>query len=673
MGIRPLSDSVRMYLAVALLWSPGCRNADVAPAAPRTHPDVVLLTIDTLRADRIWVNGAPAGIAPAIDEIRRAGAIFLDATAHAPLTLPSHASILTGRYPIAHQVHDNGGFALATSVPTLATVLRGAGYHTAAFVSSFVLRGATGLANGFELYDDRFEGAGRVHLTTTSLERRAAEVARGAARWMKDAPRPFFLWVHFYDPHAPYNPPPAFAAKFPGRPYDGEVAAADFGVSTVLESLTAARRSETVVIVTGDHGESLGEHGESEHGILLYDSTLHVPLVMQGPGIAAGMTVSRQVRHVDLLPTIAALAGVGAPAAIDGVSLVPLLGSPDGHPTPIGRASEGQPMPVGSPSDASKVRAGSPAADQQVRNVAKSALEAPPSYAESRFGELHFGWSPIHSLRDGSWKYIDGPAPELYQLSADPGERDNRRGARADTASGMARFLDALASRGNAAGGSSGPDVAERLRTLGYVSGRVELGAAGADPKREIARYEAYVKAFNTSLAALETGRAPEAEAGFRRLAREFPLAFETHQYLARALAARRATADAVAELDLAIELSPREAVLYFDAARLLSDEGQFEPAFARIAEGRRLEPASFYGALTEGLVARAAGQTDRAERAFRDAIQMNPTLAVAHLELGQIAESRGDRDAARREYQLALDGDATLDGARRALERLSR
>ena len=605
----------------------GCRTAETPKTIARSRPDVIVITVDTLRADRVSKD-----VTPAIEAIGRAGTIFMDATAHAPLTLPSHISILTGRYPVDHGVHDNNGFALSDSVPTLATILRSAGYHTAAFVSSFVVRAATGLGRDFEQYDDHFAGVGRTHLTTTSLERGAAETAGDAVRWLKNAPRPFFLWVHFYDPHAPYDPPPAFARKFPGHPYDGEVAAADFGVSMVVEALSPERRAATVVVVTGDHGESLGEHGEAEHGVLLYDATLHVPLVIQGPGISAGGRVLRQVRHVDLLPTIADLVGVPPPAALDGISLVPLLGG-------------------------------------------QTRTEAPPSYAESRFAELHFGWSPIHSLRDGSWKYIDGPDPELYRLSADPNERENQRPGRPDTASGMGRALATLVARTTApAGPASAPDAAERLRSLGYVSGRVDLGAGAAgevDPKREIARYQAYVEAFNASLASLETGRAHDAEIGFRKLAREFPRAFEAHQYLARALAARHATIDAVAEFDLAIQLSPREAAVYFDAARTLADDGQFDRAFVRVAEGRRLEPASFYGALTEGVVARAAGQNDRAERAFRAAVQMNPTLGVAHVELGQLAESRGDRDAARREYRLALDGDSSIDAARRGLERV--
>ncbi|HJZ78199.1 MAG TPA: sulfatase, partial [Vicinamibacterales bacterium] len=410
MGNRALPNSARTWnvaIAFTLLCLSGCRQTATPPPG-RARSDVVLITIDTLRADRVWVDGGPAGIATAIDALGRAGTVFLDATAHAPLTLPSHASILTGRYPVSHGVHDNSGFSLPESVQTLATVMHGAGYHTAAFVSSFVLRGATGLARGFERYDDRFEGAGRARLTTTSLERRAAEVAREAARWLKDAPRPFFLWVHFYDPHAPYDPPPAFAAKFPGRPYDGEVAAADFGVATLLDALPAASRRETIVVVTGDHGESLGEHGESQHGVLLYDATLHVPLILAGPGIAAGVTVSRQVRHVDLLPTIAELTGVAAASPLDGVSLAPLLRDRNGARQVPGTVVRAEP-----------------------------AVEAPPSYAESRFGELHFGWAPLHSLRDGTWKYIDGPEPELFQLASDAAERDNRRAARVDTASAM--------------------------------------------------------------------------------------------------------------------------------------------------------------------------------------------------------------------------------------------
>jgi arylsulfatase A-like enzyme/Flp pilus assembly protein TadD len=648
---RPFSRGVRIRttLVLALLpWtmsacagSPGTEIHKLGDQRPRS---LILVTIDTLRADRVGVlagGSATGDVTPALDALGRSGTVFLDATAHAPLTLPSHASILTGRYPLAHGVHDNGGFRLTADVATMATALHDAGFQTAAFVSSFVLRASAGLSRGFDRYDDRFEGAGRAHQTASELERRGPETAREAARWLATAPPRFFLWVHFYDPHAPYDPPPAFAARFPGRPYDGEVATADFALSVLVNALSPDRRAGTLIVVTGDHGESLGEHGESEHGVLLYDATLHVPLVMTGPGIAAGARIARQVRHVDLVPTLAQLLSVKPPSTLDGISLVPVLAS-----------------------SATSAGAGEP----------------PASYAESRFGELHFGWSPLRSVRDGTWKYIESPAPRLFQLSADPAELDNRRDARPDTAAGMARVLAVMSARGDSATGATpaaNADASERLRTLGYVSGRVTIGSAtsgrsgGEDPNQEIARYEAYVKAFNEGLANLEQGQLRAAEASFRRLARDYPLAFEAHQYLGRALAARRAFVDAAAEYDVAIRLSRQEPALYFDAARALADAAQFDRAFALTAEGRKLEPSSYSGALTEGLVARAAGQTDRAERALHEAVTLNPTLSVAHLELGRIAEARRDLDGARREYQHALDGDETLTAAREGLDRL--
>jgi choline-sulfatase len=636
---------------LVVMGSAACQRSGQSPARPRAPRDLVVVTIDTLRADRVGVCGGPADLTPALDALGHRGAVFLDATAHVPLTLPSHASILTGRYPPHHGIHDNEGFSLEASVPTLATALHDAGYHTAAFVSSFVLRGSTGLARGFDAYDDRFEGAGRSHLTFSSLERRGPEVGRAAAQWIARAPRPFFLWVHFYDPHAPYDPPPAFAEKFPGRPYDAEVAAADFGLATILEALSPERQRETVIIATSDHGESLGEHGELEHGVLLYEAALHVPLVIAGPGVAAGTMIRRQVRHVDLLPTALELIGVKAPGGLDGTSLAALLAAAPGSdtgqtPTPQKGSDTGQTPTL--------------------------------SYAESRLGELHFGWSPIRSVRDGTWKYIDAPEPELYDVSRDAAERDNRREARRDTAAALARALGEMTTgpRVQAPAAATDADAAARLRALGYVSGRMELDArqrAGhPDPKREIGGYVAYVTAFNEAMAHLENGGAAEAEKRFRALARSFPRAFEAHQYLARALDARGASGEATRELDAAIALSPGQAVLYFDAARTLASAKKFDAALARAAEGLRIEPASFYGWLTRGQIMAAAGRRDEAADAYRHALTLNPSLAIAHLELGRLAEARGDRQTARAEYEQALAGDALLTEARQALDRLS-
>jgi arylsulfatase A-like enzyme/Tfp pilus assembly protein PilF len=550
---------------------------------------------------------------------------------------------MSGRYTTKHGVRDNAGFAFSDAVPTMSSVLSASGYRTTAFVSSYVLRASAGLARGFDRYDDRFEGIGQERVTLSSLERRAPAVAREAVAWLATAPHPYFLWVHFYDPHAPYDPPPAFAQRFPGRPYDGEIATSDFGVGELLAAVPGDRRANTIVVATADHGESLGEHGESQHGVLLYDSTLHVPLVMAGPGIPAGVRVERQVRHVDIMPTVLDLVGIQVPAGGDGVSLKPSFGG-------------AQPRP----SD-----------------------EAPLSYAESHFGELHFGWAPLTSGRDGQWKFIQAPAPELYDLKADRAETSNRFSS-AGASVGMARAVREIAAGASQPlAGAREADVSDRLRSLGYTSGRVDLGSAGtslagltappaADPKVEIARYEAYVTSFNDGLAQLETNRPQAAEATFRALARRFPGAFEAHQYLGRAFAARAAYAEAEKEFGLALALNPTEPTLYFDSARALAGAGRFTQAFDRVAAGRGRDPRSFYGALVEGLVAKASGDLDRAARAFGDALTMNASLAAAHYELGSIAETRGDLKAAAASYQLALDGDPASTQARRALERLS-
>jgi tetratricopeptide (TPR) repeat protein len=364
--------------------------------------------------------------------------------------------------------------------------------------------------------------------------------------------------------------------------------------------------------------------------MLLYDSTLHVPLIVSGDGVPKAR-VSRQVRHVDIVPTVLDLVGLPVPAGMDGQSLVPLW----------------------------KAGAGDRPGD------------APLSYAETRFGELHFGWAPLASGRDGQWKYVDAPGGELYDLRNDPRETDNRVEAQHDTAAGLSRALRQVGSTDAQPRPSADADAAERLRSLGYASGRNEIGNPGANPRTEIARYEAYVKTFNAGLEQLEGNDARGAEQTFRSLARQFPRAFEAHQYLARALASRRAYADAAAEYELALTLNATEPALYFDAARALAADRRFDRAFELVKEGRRRDPGSFYGPLAEGFVAAAAGDTDRAERAFDDALARNPGLAAAHFELGHLAESKNDRARAEAEYQKALDADPSMTPARLAVERL--
>ena len=594
---------------------------------------MVLVTIDTLRADRVGVYGGDSAVTPNLDRLARRGVTFVDATAHAPLTAPSHGSILTGQYPTRHGLRDNGGFTLSPGSRTLAERLRAQGYHTAAFVASYVLNRSTGLDRGFETYNDRFDTAAP-HLSLPSVQRRGPEVARDVVTWLATAPHPFFLWVHVYDPHAPYDPPPAFAARVRGKPYEGEIATSDWAIGEVLHSVER-KSSNTLVIVTADHGESLGEHGESEHGIFLYDATLRVPLIMAGTAVPSGRQVSQQVRHVDILPTILDWVRIPPPSDVDGVSLKPLI---DGR----------------SPTAA-----------------------APPSYSESLFGRLHFGWSDLRAVRDGEWKYIEAPVPELYNMRTDPSELANVIGNTHGTASKLSKSLAQLTGpSSNAKEPTASVDAAtaERLKSLGYVSGRIELGArAGADPKTEIARYADYVAQFTTGVDALQAGRTRDAEQIFERLVRLFPESFEVHQYLGRTRAARGAHDDALRAFETARHLSPRTALVEYDAATSLAAKGDFEAALARVRHGLSLEPGTFYGYVTEGLVLRAAGKRADAAAAFEKALTVSPGLAVAEYELGRLAEDVGDSAAARRRYQRALASNPAMIDARAALTRVER
>ena len=595
-------------------------------------PDVLLVTIDTLRADRVGVYGGMPATTPNLDRLARRGVTFMDATAHAPLTAPSHASILTGQYPPHHELRDNGGFVLSPRSRTLAEMLRAQGYHTAAFVASYVLNRGTGLNRGFETYGDSFDTTAP-HLSLPGLQRRGPEIARDVVKWLAGAQRPFFLWMHVYDPHAPYDPPPAFGSRFPGKPYEAEIATSDWAVGEVLRAVEQKSQS-ALVIVTADHGESLGEHGEMEHGIFLYDATLRVPLIMSGPMIRAGQRVQQQVRHVDILPTVADWVGAQVPPGVDGTSLKPLV---EGH------------------------------TDVTL-----------PSYSESLFGQLHFGWSDLHAVRDGRWKFVQAPAAELYDVRADPGERSNLFDRQSDTAAKMGRIIhdvnEASAKDRPASGTAVDSVTAARLKSLGYVSGRIELGAAaGADPKTEIARYVDYVQQFTRGVDALQAGQQREAERVFERLVRMFPESYEVHQYLGRTRAAGGRHDAALREFETARRLSPGSALVAFDAAKSLAAKRDFAAALALVTEGLTLEPDTFYGYVTKGQVLRAAGQRAEAQTAFEKALILSPGLAIAEYELGALAEGAGDPAAAASHYQRALTSDAGMVEARAALSRVER
>jgi arylsulfatase A-like enzyme len=392
-----LALAAGVAVSMGLLASPAPSPVPSAPA----RPNVLLVTIDTLRADRVGAYGYRPAHTPVLDRLARDGVRFEDATVQVPLTYPSHVAILTGRYPSAFGVRVNGLAPLPASVPTIATRFEAAGYRTAAFVASAILDPGVGLSRGFELYDAEFGRAPSANVALAELQRPAGEVIAAVNRWLDAKPAsPWFAWVHLFDPHYPYEPPARFLELAGGRPYDGEVAYADASLGTLLPRIPMA---STILVVMSDHGESLGEHGEDDHGFFLYDSTLKVPLIVRAPGIAPRV-VREQVRSIDVAPTLAALAGLPSEGQCDGESLVPLL-------------------------------------------KGESRREVPASYAETWHPRLHFAWSELRAMRVGDWKYIAAPKPELYDLRVDPGELKNAMGAKGGVANRLAGEMASLAAR----------------------------------------------------------------------------------------------------------------------------------------------------------------------------------------------------------------------------------
>ncbi len=455
---------VGLGLVVALagavwLWRMPLRTP---PPPDLQGSNVLLVTIDTLRTDRLGAYGSGAGLTPALDGLASRGARFTHAWSHAPMTLPAHASILTGAAPTRHGVRNNGGYRLGSEPTTLAERLRAAGYRTGAFVGSFVLDARFGLGRGFDEYDDRYD-APATSPSFHFVERPADRVLQAATTWITSAPsgdtRPWFAWVHLFDPHAPYQAPPAFTAD--RTPYDAEVAWTDSALGEALNNLSGlGQLNRTVVIVTADHGESLGDHGETTHGLFAYDTTLRVPLIVSAPGLEPRV-VSTPTGHVDIVPTILDLVGVSPPSPIDG------------------RSRRGAIMGASS--------------------------EAGPIYFEALDANLTRGWAPLVGLILGKWKYIDLPEPELYDVDADPMERTNLVAREPHSAEELQRRLRSWST---SPGPTRGVDAATaaRLQSLGYIAGPTKprtTFTVADDPKRLVALSEQ----FNSALEDFNGGR----------------------------------------------------------------------------------------------------------------------------------------------------------------------
>jgi tetratricopeptide (TPR) repeat protein len=593
----------------------------LAASTASSPPNLLLVTIDTLRADRLHAYGYAAIDTPVTDRLAKEGVVVEDATVQAPQTRPSHVSILTGRYPYEHGVRDNFSPPLKADVPTLATILQAKNYDTAAFLGGYPLEASSGLNRGFAVYDDHFRGAGQSGAQTMA-ERRGDLVVDSALRWLrKPRVRPFFAWVHLYDPHSPYEPPAPFDKRYAGRPYDGEVAYADAQVGRLIEFLDAkGLRGRTLVVVTSDHGEGLGDHGEDEHLLFIYDSTLRVPLLWSWPGVvAAGARIPGQFRSVDIVPTV-----------------LDLLGAPRVATTGVSRAT-----------------------------VLKPGARLPDneSYAESLYGSLHFGYAPLRALRAEGWKYVEAPRAELYNLKDDPGESKNLLELRGEVAGRMRDRLAAFDKGGGIDAALAVPadaGVIERLVALGYVGGgpaRSGTGgsAAGADPKDKIQDLQSYSRDLKKGMDLFRKGDVDGALPILTRLSRRDSVSFEVQLFLGKSLLRKRRWADAAKALEEAQALLPRFAGTYVDLSQAFRMQGRLKEARAVVDRGLGVAPGN--AALWEegGLVLQQMGDLPTARAAFEKARTLDPKAARARLALSAIYRDQGDLKAAIAEVREAV------------------
>jgi len=621
---RAAISSVAIFLIAALVYVFYPRTA-VADLHPIPNQNVLLVTIDTLRADALGSYGGHAAT-PALDALAAAGVRFDFAHAHAVLTLPSHASILTGEYPFQHGVRDNSGYRLGPDARTAATLLKRAGYVTGAFVGAFPLHSRFGLNAGFDVYDDRF-GETRDPTEFVLPERPATTVVALAREWTRaNASRPWFAWVHVFDPHAPYRPPPPFDSQY-ARPYDGEVAATDAALAPLLADVTTSSRP-ALVVVTGDHGEALGDHGEQTHGVFAYESTLHVPLIVAELGGGHAQRTVKEVsgaaaRHIDILPTL-----------LDAV---------------------GQPVPPDLPG-----RTVLPAGERQ-------ATKPRPSYFEAMGGMLNRGWAPLTGVLMDGEKYIDLPVVERYDIRADAGEMSNLAGRAPDRdrtlAAALRGFNAALPGQRRA----ETPEASAQLRALGYVSGSAPVKARyteADDPKNLIAVDQDFHRGVDLYVAK----RFAEAIDVYRGIIARRPDMAIAYRHLAFVTWESGRTQAAIDVLKQALAAGVTGGGVVTQLGTYLAEGGDARAAIdllKPVASGDAPDLDAVNGL---GIAYARAGRPDEARRAFERMLTLDPANVLALSNLGALDLERGDLGQARRRFDEAVAADPTSSAAQAGL-----
>jgi len=626
MEFKPLKPLSICSLFLVLIC--GCRTSTedpqkAKPVAKWKPFNIVVVTIDTLRPDHLGCYGYTKIKTPNLDKLAEKGTLFENAVCQVPITPPSHASIFTGTYPVVHQVRNVAGFNLDSSHRTLAKMLQERGWQTAAFVGAAVLAKGTGLNQGFQTYDDTMNDP---ELGVASPQLRAGRVIDRALEWLKKQSQqsPFFLWVHVYDPHAPYEPPAPFKDEYAREPYDGEIAYVDRELGRLFKAVeTMFPPDKTLLTVLSDHGESLSDHGENTHGVFLYDSTLRIPWILSGPGIEPGKRVKEQARTIDLLPTLLSLLRGEIPSECQGTSLLPAL------------------------------------AGQKVNPEV--------SYAESLIPKIDMGWAELRAMRTAKWKYVRAPRPELYDLDKDPQELANVIQQHPDEAETLESQLRALTSTGagkpeEIQSKTISGETERQLRSLGYVSAgsnrRLVLTGEGTDPKDRV-----HILQLLDEATTRETKIPP-----VRRI-----------QLLEQALKEDPANSRVYLVLGVGYEISGRDkealtlyrtgierqvgatSRLYARVARICGRQGMVDAAIQAYELSLESDPTSIETQEELAVAYLLRGRMAEAERILKGILVLNEGNAKAHNSLGWIALKKRDTALAREHCEKALQLDPDL------------
>ncbi len=617
-----LRPAAALVVAISVILAlVGCNRIDVSPRGQErplpTGPNVLLITIDTLRADHVGAYGASGVETPSLDGLADEGVLFENSIAATPLTLPSHCSIMTGMNPPRHAVRNNGIFLLDDSHETLAERFREAGYDTGAVVGAVVLDAGFGLDQGFDFYD--WSESSQRASETGYPDRPAEEVTDVALRWLAARERPFFLWIHYYDPHAAYLPPAPFGRRFAGRLYDGEIAYVDTQIERIFQGLrTSGEWDRTLVVATSDHGESLGEHGEQTHSYTLYDAVLKVPLLVRGPGVPTARRVPEVVSAIDVAPTILARAGLAPLADADGRDLSPMWAEEHG-------------------------------------------FEERPAYSETLATQLDHGWAPLFAMRSDRHLYVRAPRAELYDVREDPRQLANllEEPSEADPelVGALDQGLDAvLAAEREATSFSLGAETREQLRALGYAVPEGPVPASRTDPKDGLRFIEAFVVADTE----YSLGRLDDAEAHAKQLLAELPESPKIHGLLARIYIDKRELALALLHAETAARLLPMAALHHNRLGLVRLIAGDIAGAVAAYERALECDPNIFDA--RAGLMWRLAlgGSVEEAAREAARAAELAPTDARLRIRIGETWDRLGQYDRALESYRAALALDPT-------------